>query len=594
MTKKFEMEKPLHPAGQQEIASEFSGILNKTIFPEGKTPFIQIQHDGRLHQVHVARSPTDLEKVKNLDDEAFGKFVGVGLEELRDISEHGQILMLFNDSGELIGESQILTSPIVAHANMNDTEAYCYRTAIKPGQEGKGYAQIFFKAQEVIAREAGKDVMRMTVRMENARSVRARLHAGFRIVDYDPNVYGSKEEGGARLIMEKSLRHENFPFDSRSQVKRVVENKTPIITKETAVSILSDNPAEIAFFVQTNTNKLDLVAHDLVAHALSQGYIGTGLIAAQEYGGNESSPSIFIFQKEGSIVIERLTLPIHLPNEYGRLREVVVAHSPHAFLITPTNAINKVAETQIGNVDAIAAHDEHQALVEALKKEGVNVVCTSALSFVEGRTAIFTRDPAFALGEHLVVGKMKRDTRTYETEGMIRFSNPKELIDMSSVPELVMEGGDIIYLGDHLILVGLGQQEGNGRTNEVALNKLAETFPEYKFVGVQHHDLHLDVLCSVVGHKKILADVTKLPSELITWLRKEKGFTVVVADPNEQIALGCNVIAVDDNRVIAVEQNKITNQRLRENGVTVIEVNMENVIKKGGGPRCLTCPTNRD
>jgi hypothetical protein len=30
-----------------------------------------------------------------------------------------------------------------------------------------------------------------------------------------------------------------------------------------------------------------------------------------------------------------------------------------------------------------------------------------------------------------------------------------------------------------------------------------------------------------------------------------------------------------------------------ESGVEVIEVSMPNVIKMGGGPRCLTCPTRR-
>jgi arginine deiminase len=69
---------------------------------------------------------------------------------------------------------------------------------------------------------------------------------------------------------------------------------------------------------------------------------------------------------------------------------------------------------------------------------------------------------------------------------------------------------------------------------------------------------------------------------------------VVAANPREQVTLGCNVLAIDDNAVISVAENSDTNQSLRESGIRVVEVSMPNIIKEGGGPRCLTCPTHRD
>ena len=67
----------------------------------------------------------------------------------------------------------------------------------------------------------------------------------------------------------------------------------------------------------------------------------------------------------------------------------------------------------------------------------------------------------------------------------------------------------------------------------------------------------------------------------------------VEADPAEQYYLGCNVFAVADRRVLSVHENQRTNTALREAGVEVIEVSMPNVVKKGGGPRCMTCPIRR-
>lgn len=123
--------------------------------------------------------------------------------------------------------------------------------------------------------------------------------------------------------------------------------------------------------------------------------------------------------------------------------------------------------------------------------------------------------------------------------------------------------------------------------------KLKNAFPDYEFIPVPHKDLHLDVLFTMVGNKKCLADVTQLPADFIQRLR-EDGYTVIEADPAEQVTLGCNVVALDDGKVIAVKENAETNRRLRKNGVTVIEVSMPNVVKWGGGPRCMTCPTHRE
>ena len=96
----------------------------------------------------------------------------------------------------------------------------------------------------------------------------------------------------------------------------------------------------------------------------------------------------------------------------------------------------------------------------------------------------------------------------------------------------------------------------------------------------------------MVGPKKCLADVTRLPKEFLDMLGNE-GYHIIEADPDEQETLGCNVVCIEENKVIAVKENAETIRRLQANGVEVVEVSMPNVIKWGGGPRCMTCPTNR-
>ena len=72
----------------------------------------------------------------------------------------------------------------------------------------------------------------------------------------------------------------------------------------------------------------------------------------------------------------------------------------------------------------------------------------------------------------------------------------------------------------------------------------------------------------------------------------KQGFTVIPSDPHEQ--LGTNVAVVRPGVVVAAQENVHTNANLRSAGIEVVEVPMSEILKKGGGPNCIMCDTNRD
>jgi arginine deiminase len=250
---------------------------------------------------------------------------------------------------------------------------------------------------------------------------------------------------------------------------------------------------------------------------------------------------------------------------------------------------------------------------------------------------LYTRDTSAWIGGGVSVNSMRKTARMRETahyEAVYRWHPLFDGADFERWSDGIgggvatTEGGDMLVLGGGAMLIGISE-----RTTAAGVERLARRLfaggEVDRIVALRMPEtralMHLDTVMTMVDPQTFTqyAGLGMLPAYTVRPGDNEKELHVTDHEPEDMHAAiadalgldeirvltaeqdvhaaereqwddGCNTLAVAPGVVVTYERNVTTNTFLRRHGIEVLEVPGGELGRGRGGPRCMSCPIQRD
>ena len=278
-----------------------------------------------------------------------------------------------------------------------------------------------------------------------------------------------------------------------------------------------------------------------------------------------------------------------LKNETDPLTDVLLGPADHLLHRETSSLSRKHLRENPCNIEL--AQEQHANLVDAYKHYNINVHMLEPEP--ELTMQVYSRDSSVMTPFGPFITAMSHWWRRGENYAAIRAYEKLGIPIYDMVTAGTFEGGDFNVIEEGCVLIGCG----GARTQEEGARQVAGWFEaegwEVKLAFIDEYYVHIDLMVVPIAEKLTAVCLDCTDPSIVNWL-KDKGHEIIDVPFQQTMALGCNMMSLGSDRVIAPTSSTVLIENLRARGFTVTDVETAEISKTGGGIHCMAQALRRE
>ncbi|MCZ6667089.1 MAG: arginine deiminase family protein [Gammaproteobacteria bacterium] len=279
-------------------------------------------------------------------------------------------------------------------------------------------------------------------------------------------------------------------------------------------------------------------------------------------------------------------------SEYGVLRDVLLGPADH-YKWLETSSVSKKSIRRHYEFSGEVARQQHAEMVAAYESAGVQVHLHAADS--ELPYQVFARDSSVMTPFGAIITSMANWWRRGENYRAIETYERLGIPIYDYVTAGTFEGGDFNVIEPGTVLIGWEGDEG--RSQQGSALQLQAWFEaegwEVMLTDIDPFYVHIDLMVVMLAPKLAAVCLESTDPEIVDWL-KSKQIEIVSVPFQDTLALGCNVVALGNDRILLPEKSLVLKQKARALGLEIYDPDVSMITPGGGGVHCMCQALRRD
>ena len=278
--------------------------------------------------------------------------------------------------------------------------------------------------------------------------------------------------------------------------------------------------------------------------------------------------------------------------EYGVLRDVLLGPADH-YAWRETSSVSKKSIRRGYHFDPEAAQRQHAEMVSAYASAGVRVHLhrpDAALPY-----QIFARDSSVMTPYGAIITNMANWWRRGENFRAIETYARLGIPIYDYVTAGTFEGGDFNVIEPGAVLIGWEGDEG--RSQYAAAAQLQAWFAaegwEVVLVDIDPFYVHIDLMVVMLAPRLAAVCLESTDPAVIDWLQSKR-IELLTVPFRDTLELGCNVVALGNDRILVPEKSRVLKQKARAHGLEIFDPDVSMITPGGGGVHCMCQALRRD